>query len=567
MSGFVVWFTGLSGAGKSTLAAMLSAEIRARGVHVEVLDGDEVRTYLSKGLGFSREDRDTNVRRIGYVAKLVARAGACAVTAAISPYSAARDEQRRQIPSFVEVYCACAIAALVARDPKGLYRKALAGEIQHFTGVNDPYEPPEDPEVTVHTDQESPEESLAKILGKLEELGHVAHLGHHGAAPGAAARGWRGLVAPHGGELIDRRAHGPAREALAARAPGLPAIDLDERSERDVDLIASGALSPLRGFMGSKDYLRVVREMRLERGLLWPLPITLAIDEDRAARLRAGGEAALRARDGRIVAVMAVDDLWRPDRELEAREIHGTADPAHPGVARLLRAGPVYVGGEILALDWAAPRAFPAHDLAPAEARARLVERGFRRVVGFQTGEPMLRPEEHLTKAALETCDALLVRARVGAAGPGDLPDDVRVRCYEALLAGYYPPERALLSVAPPARGAGPREAVLDALVCKNHGGSHFLVGPDRAVQALLDELAPVELGIAPLCIEDAFYSAALGAMATSRTAPGDASTRVHLSAAELRAQLLRGEPLPPEICRPEVARLLAAALGTASPT
>src|SRR4051812_22800344 len=146
MSGFVVWFTGLSGAGKSTLAAMLSAELRRRGVHVEVLDGDEVRTHLSKGLGFSREDRDTNVRRIGYVAKLIARSGACAMTAAISPYRAIRAEQRAHNQHFVEVYCRCSIPALAERDPKGLYRKALAGEIKNFTGVDDPYEEPESPE-------------------------------------------------------------------------------------------------------------------------------------------------------------------------------------------------------------------------------------------------------------------------------------------------------------------------------------------------------------------------------------------------------------------------------------
>jgi adenylyl-sulfate kinase len=171
--GFVLWFTGLSGAGKSTLSALVADELRRRGVHVEVLDGDEVRTHLSKGLGFSKEDRDTNIRRIGFVAKLLARAGACAITAAISPYKAIRDEQRAQIERFVEVYCACPIDALAARDPKGLYKKALAGEIAHFTGIDDPYEPPDAPEVTLFTDRESKDESLAKILGKLEELGYV----------------------------------------------------------------------------------------------------------------------------------------------------------------------------------------------------------------------------------------------------------------------------------------------------------------------------------------------------------------------------------------------------------
>jgi adenylyl-sulfate kinase len=172
-TGFVVWFTGLSGAGKSTLSGLLAEELRRRGVHVELLDGDEVRTHLSKGLGFSKEDRDINVRRIGFVAKLLARAGACAITAAISPYKEVRDEQRAQIERFVEVYCSCPVEALAARDPKGLYRKALAGEIRHFTGIDDPYEPPDAPEVTLFTDRETKEESLRKILAKLEALGYI----------------------------------------------------------------------------------------------------------------------------------------------------------------------------------------------------------------------------------------------------------------------------------------------------------------------------------------------------------------------------------------------------------
>jgi len=173
MRGFVVWFTGLSGAGKSTLAAMVSSEVIRRGVHAEILDGDEVRRHLSLGLGFSREDRDTNIRRIGYVAKLLARSGACAITAAISPYRATRDEQRAQIGRFVEVYCRCPIAVLTARDPKGLYRRALAGEIKHFTGIDDPYEPPESPDVVVATDTESKEESLDRIVRKIEALGYL----------------------------------------------------------------------------------------------------------------------------------------------------------------------------------------------------------------------------------------------------------------------------------------------------------------------------------------------------------------------------------------------------------
>src|SRR5690348_2717158 len=289
-SGFVVWFTGLSGAGKSTLAAMLAGEISRRGVHVETLDGDEVRTHLSKGLGFSKEDRDTNIRRIGYVAKLIARSGSCAITAAISPYREIRDEQRRAAAGrFCEVYCSCPIDALSARDAKGLYKKALAGEIKNFTGVDDPYEAPTNADVVVETDKETKEQSLAKILAKLEELGYVPRVAVADAGKGgpAATR----LVLPHGGELVDRWVHGAAeKERLVEKAKSLPAIVLDERAAADVENIAVGAFSPLKGFMTSKDYLRVVKEMRLENGLVWSVPITLAVTQAQAESIRIGAE-------------------------------------------------------------------------------------------------------------------------------------------------------------------------------------------------------------------------------------------------------------------------------------
>jgi adenylyl-sulfate kinase len=174
MKGFVIWFTGLSGAGKSTLTGILAPELREKGLKVEILDGDEVRTNLSKGLGFSKEDRDTNIRRIGWVAHLLQRNGVCVITAAISPYKEIRDENRALIKDFVEVYVECPIPALADRDVKGLYKKALAGEIKNFTGVSDPYEPPTSPEVNVRTDRETPRESADKILARLRELGYVA---------------------------------------------------------------------------------------------------------------------------------------------------------------------------------------------------------------------------------------------------------------------------------------------------------------------------------------------------------------------------------------------------------
>lgn len=569
--GFVVWFTGLSGSGKSTLAAMLAAALTQRGAHVESLDGDVVRTNLSKGLGFSREDRDTNIRRIGFVAKLIARSGACAITAAISPYREIRDEQRRAIERFCEVYCECPLEVLARRDAKGLYARALAGEIKGFTGVDDPYEPPTSPEVVVRTDRESPRESLGKILTKLEALGYL-----RGGGPTEPTKA--GLTPPHGGELVDRFVRGDAKERLSERARSLPRVTIDERAASDLELTGTGGYSPLRGFMTPRDYLRVVRERRLESGLVWPIPITLAVSAAEAARLDPGSEVALELPDGRLVAVLELSDRWSPDKELEAREVYGTTDEGHPGVAQLKSSGNVYLGGEVWLIDRPLVSEFPQHPRDPAATRALFEKRGWRRVVGFQTRNPIHRAHEYITKCALEIMDGLLLHPLVGATKKDDVPADVRMRCYEVLLQKYYPAERVVLALNPAAmRYAGPREAIFHALVRKNYGCSHFIVGRDHAgvghfyapyaAQNAFDEFSPGELGIEPLKFDAAFWSTITRGMATDKTAPGDASTRIALSGTQVRELLRAGELPPPEFSRPEVAKILLEATHQAPST
>lgn len=564
-TGFVVWFTGLSGSGKSTLAALLASELRARAVHVELLDGDEVRTHLSKGLGFSREDRDTNIRRIGFVAKLIARSGGCAMTAAISPYRAIRDELRAQTPHFVEVYCKASIDALADRDPKGLYRKALAGEIKGFTGVDDPYEEPLSPEVVVETDKESREESLAKILLRLEELGHVPT----GLEAAELRRAASGLVAPHGGELVSRWVHASRDAEQRERADHLPHLVLDAHEARDLALLASGAYAPLKGFMNEKDWRKVVRSGHLETGLFWPVPITLAVSEARAASLRPGAHVALRDEAGVLLAILDVDDVYSPDKELEAREVFGTASLEHPGVARLFARGPVYVGGELHAFDAAS-----AEPLArPAECRAALAARGLHRVVALETAGPLLRTHEYLARTALEGLAldelshagaGLLVLVREDDAGP--LPLAARRRATDAVLARHFPAARALSILSSvPTKHAGARELLLRALVAKTYGASHVVLLPEErgvtreSLLALLAATRTAELGFVALPYEEPFVSASRGELATRRTAP-DGDTGLPSRLDGVSQALARGELVSAALVRPEVLAALRGA-------
>src|SRR5262245_49142058 len=269
-AGFTLWLTGLSGAGKSTLSHALTEILRNQGYRVEVLDGDEVRQNLSKGLGFSKEDRDTNIRRIGYVANLLSRNGVIAITAAISPYREIRDEIRRESKNFVEVFVSCSLQTLIQRDVKGLYRKALAGEIKEFTGISDPYEEPLKPEIIVDTEKQSISESVEIILQRLRALGYLDST-------------WIGPIAPHGGVLVDRFVDQEQRGFWKAKAAQLPFLTLNPWQLSDLEMIATGGFSPLEGFMNRADYESVLNQMRLKNGLPWSIPITLSASEDQVS--------------------------------------------------------------------------------------------------------------------------------------------------------------------------------------------------------------------------------------------------------------------------------------------
>jgi sulfate adenylyltransferase len=371
-----------------------------------------------------------------------------------------------------------------------------------------------------------------------------------------------GLIAPHGGELVDRTVSGAEAEALEEEARDLPRVRMSEKQTADLDMIASGALSPLTGFMGTADYDRVVEEMHLEGGIPWSIPVTLSVPEPpRADRL------ALEGHEGDLLAVVDVAEVYEVDREREARHVFRTTEDAHPGVAQIYAEGGLLVAGPITVFRRPKP-AFPSLHMDPAETRAVFEQRGWRRVVGFQTRNPVHRAHEYIQKCALETVDGLLLHPLVGKTKGDDVPAEVRVRCYDVLLERYYPSDRVLLSSFPAAmRYGGPREAIWHAICRKNYGCSHFIVGRDHAgvgsyygtydAQLIFGEFEPHELDIEPMFFEHTFFCRACGNMASAKTCPHPSDDHVHLSGTKVRELLGRGEMPPAEFSRREVAEVL----------
>jgi sulfate adenylyltransferase len=367
---------------------------------------------------------------------------------------------------------------------------------------------------------------------------------------------------PHGGELVDRRLD--ADEAAALAVSPLPSLPLTAAEAADLRALATGAYSPLVGFMGAKEHQSVSESMRLPDGTLWPIPVCLGVAEDQRID---GDRVLLRGPDGELLGVLEVEEVYPRDRQAEAELVYGTTDPAHPGVARVLGAPSLAVAGAIRAV--VAPMDGPvgARALTPTETRAAFQARGWETVVGFQTRNPVHRAHEYLMKCALEVVDGLLLHPLVGPTKEGDVPAEVRMRAYEAVL-GYFPAGRVLLgALVAPMRYAGPREAVLHALVRKNYGCTHFIVGRDHAgvgsyygtfeAQELLASLPEQDLGITPLRFDNAFWCRRCLAMATGKTCPHPDSEHVALSGTQVRAMLAAGQLPPAEFSRPEVAQLL----------
>ncbi len=376
----------------------------------------------------------------------------------------------------------------------------------------------------------------------------------------------------HGGQLINRIASAEQKQAFLAQADHLPRLALDERAISDLEMIAIGGFSPLTGFMSQADYLGVVAHMRLANGLAWSIPITLAIEEAQAASLAPGDLIRLDNPQGKFVGTLELTEKYTYDPRREAAQVYRTEDPAHPGVQVLYQQPPVYLAGPVWLLERSSHPLFPSYQIDPLQAREQFQARGWRTVVGFQTRNPIHRAHEYIQKCALEVVDGLFLHPLVGVTKGDDISAEVRMRCYEIMMEHYFPTERVILAINPAAmRYAGPREAIFHALVRKNYGCSHFIVGRDHAgvgdyygtydAQHIFDEFAPEELGIIPLKFEHAFYCKRTQGMATTKTSPSRPEERIHLSGTKVREMLRRGEVPPPEFSRPEVAAELVRAL------
>lgn len=375
-------------------------------------------------------------------------------------------------------------------------------------------------------------------------------------------------IAPHGGRLINRILPESERKIWREKRDELETIVLDTRQENDLEMIAIGAYSPLTGFMGSEDHRSVVRDMELVDGNPWPIPITLSVPEPKANSLPDEGAVALENEEGEFLAVLHLREKYSVEPEERAEAVFQTSDMEHPGVANTLEMGEISLAGEIDVLHDFDDQGFDEYRLKPAETRGAFQELGWNTVVGFQTRNPMHRAHEYLAKCALENVDGLLIHPLVGETKEGDVPADVRMACYETLIEHYFPDDRVFLSVMPAKMNyAGPREAVLHALIRKNYGCSHFIVGRDHAgvgdyygtyaAQEIFSQIDTDKLGVKPVFFDYAFWCEVCGNMASQKTCPHDGEDQIYLSGTRVRQMLREGKSLPKEFSRPEVAEIL----------
>jgi sulfate adenylyltransferase len=379
------------------------------------------------------------------------------------------------------------------------------------------------------------------------------------------------LVSPHGSDAVKPLLAPPtARAEQLKRAERLGRIALDSRAVSDVLMLGMGAYTPLDGFMGQDDWRGACMDMRLSNGLFWPIPITLPVGHDVAERIQVREEVALiGSQSGEILAIMEVREKYGIDKAIEAKHVYGTTDAKHPGVAKVMSQGEVNLAGRVLVLsEGEYPRRYPGLYIRPVEARTLFRERGWSRVAAFQTRNPMHRSHEYLVKIALEVLDGAFIHQVLGKLKPGDIPAEVRTRAVQAMVDNYFRPGTVIQAGYPiEMRYAGPREALLHALIRQNFGCSHLIVGRDHAgvghyygphdSHRIFDQLWDGALQTQALKLDVTFYCRKCAGMATSRTCPHDSQFQIAISGTRLREMLSTGVEVPPEFSRPEVIEIL----------
>ncbi len=375
-------------------------------------------------------------------------------------------------------------------------------------------------------------------------------------------------IEPHGGKLINRIAKGVQKEELKDRASSLKKVSLTARLFSDVEMISIGAFSPLEGFMKRDDYESVVSKKHLKNGLAWTIPVTLAVEKEEAVSLKENEDIALLNPYGMVVAILHLEEKFPFDKKKEAEEVYRTIDPSHPGVAYLYKSGQILLGGKVTLIERPSAGGFQKYKIDPVETRRLFAERGWKRIVGFQTRNPIHRAHEFIIKCAMEIVDGLFLNPLVGVTKKGDVPADVRIACYEALVNKYFPKDRVVMAIMGASmRYAGPNEAVFHAIIRKNFGCTHFIVGRDHAgvgkfygtfdAQLIFDEFKSEEIGITPLFFDHAFYCRRCDSLTSVKTCPHSESEHLSFSGSRVRELLAAGEIPPLEFTRPEIADIL----------
>ena len=375
-------------------------------------------------------------------------------------------------------------------------------------------------------------------------------------------------IKPHGGgELVNRVLEGSELEAAKAKAASLPKITVDTYAAFDIDGIGKGLFSPLTGFMTKAEVESVLDTMHVRPGVPWTIPIMLTVSQEVGDGLEVGSEVAIEDDEGDICAILHLSEKYSVDTKELAEKVYKTTEDAHPGVAYTYSLGPVFLAGDLDVLKKRSIE-FQDYNLTPKETRALFAEKGWKRIVAFQTRNPIHRAHEYLTKCALEMCDGLLIHPLMGTTKSDDIPGDVRMKCYLALMDGYYAKEHVALSLMPVnMRYAGPKEAVMHAIIRRNYGCTHFIVGRDHAgvgsyygtydAHEIFDNFDPNDIGINILLFDHSFYSKCTKSMASHKTCPGGPEDRVFLSGTKVREMLQNAEMPPEEFTRPEVAKIL----------